>query len=187
MSLPHSALALPPLAGRLRRVVAESIEWFRALQSPHGNACPRCLCKALRRSRIRWYEAWRKALPTRPFRCEACCHRTWLRPEEVEVMDPCGVTLHESAMGPADDREMDLTLLDEGPGAVAPASRAAAYPSEPHADWQVRALVRALEDRLSELRAAGRSLPVQLDPVAPTLARLTTSREVRPRIRRTER
>lgn len=45
-----------------------------------GARCPDC-GSAMRRSRARWYEQWRKGVSIkRPFRCESCSHRVWRNP-----------------------------------------------------------------------------------------------------------
>src|SRR3954469_24116759 len=40
--------------------------------------CPKCEAGIFQRSRVRWYERWRKVTSAfRPFRCAACGHRAW--------------------------------------------------------------------------------------------------------------
>src|SRR5262249_32735977 len=44
-------------------------------------ACPHCHAASLQRSRLRWYERWRKVgKGQRPFRCASCGRRVWLAP-----------------------------------------------------------------------------------------------------------
>jgi hypothetical protein len=42
---------------------------------PHS--CRRCGSSAFMRSRVRWYETWRKTMSKRPYRCRLCRHRSW--------------------------------------------------------------------------------------------------------------
>jgi len=55
-----------------------------ARASAAGVVCNRCGSAIFVRSRIRWYEAWRRTLPKRPFRCQTCHHRIWFRPERSQ-------------------------------------------------------------------------------------------------------
>ena len=68
-------------------------------------SCPQCDAASLQRSRVRWYERWRKVATTRrPFRCAACGHRMWMPPPAPNHHVDVGVG------APAD--EADLCALD---------------------------------------------------------------------------
>src|SRR5256885_9446294 len=47
-------------------------------ESAAKSICPRCHGSSRERSRIRWYEVWRKVVSRRrPFRCTTCRRRAW--------------------------------------------------------------------------------------------------------------
>lgn len=67
------------------------------------SACPKCGAKGFRRSRVRFYEAWRKALSGRPYRCLNCRLRVWgQRPADPPMATP----------PPPWDEGVDLSAID---------------------------------------------------------------------------
>lgn len=140
----------------LTRPLARIVDVMGALERSVTNSeefsCPRCQCTRHIRSSVRWYEQWRKPLSaSRPYRCEACRHRTWL------AQLPSPVAVIQDALQPTMPAQVDLTGLDAAIAATSlrrlqTASQAAEYLQSASIDWQMRALIDALAARATELR-----------------------------------
>jgi len=93
-------------------------------------ACPRC-GGALNRSRVRSYEAWRRALsPSRPFRCLACRRRVWARPDPPVPVAPLSDSLRPEPVSLTElDKTWDADTENRSP-AVNWEEALAAWPSE---------------------------------------------------------
>jgi len=142
---------------RLRAVMAAS-------DTP---TCPNCASSTLHRSTMRWHERWRKAVSERrPFRCQSCRYRMWKQPQLVETTP--GVWAAGLADPTYDRPDVDLSRLDESLSCLDESRSVStqstdAYFLETRVDWQVRALLNALQNRLGEIGA-----PAGWDPSRPT-------------------
>jgi len=100
-----------PASTRQTRAAASS-------RLPTGQVCPACASDAVYRSRIKGLleRTFRKALSTRPYRCQGCGWRGWLTPIEL---------FHARVSEPTKLAVPDLSLLDQfesldPPGEVSP-------------------------------------------------------------------
>ena len=91
---------------------------------------------ALRQWYTRWHERSRKIFGSRPYRCQTCYQRTWLRPFPEQAQ-----TSLETIQAPQPSWTIDLKDLDRD-GQSLDAPKADPFLAYASVDWQIRGLLK---------------------------------------------
>ena len=131
------------IPGLFMRVVAPARPSNAASDKAH--VCAHCGASALRRSYTRWHERSRKIFGSRPYRCQTCYQRTWLRPFPEQAQTSLETIESQPSW------TIDLKDLDRNEQSL-DAPKADPFLAYASVDWQIRGLLEALK-RLAELDA----------------------------------
>jgi hypothetical protein len=119
--------------------------------------CPHCGASRMVRSYVRYKERWRGNLLNRsPFRCATCSRRSWHQAAAV-VAHPVDDQAWREACRAPDVDTLDLSQVDQQLLGVRAGKVGSLKPST--IDWQIVALVRAIEGRIQELHSLQQGTP----------------------------